>query len=383
MLLVQITINGVVNYVSLDGHALVHNWKPYVAGFDAPTLGIPSDHGGMAKMTFGSIRFNPRLFASDWPPPASCAITAQYTDTTEAAAETIFTGTCHVKSFNRTEVVYSLSASDYDETLNILTSGTVLNGKQYKIVNYITDDDFTNIGGSNTDGDIFTASGTTPTHWAHSSVLARIFSDTLNNVITEILTGIPEITSVDTTCARASSPNVWWQLDTTRLRAGVASDIAEFYSHLIYIDGATAYLVDMLRDNGTRSLTEFQYFSDPTYEYKDPISEITSTSPLDNQIYSAQSTYKYGRSVSVSAHHIYKTQIEAALADILTVENAPRVCFSIPMIAGNFPKMGEKITIPDTANVANMSSWVRVRKLQYDFSNDTVQIEGEGGIVAT
>lgn len=50
------------------------------------------------------------------------------------------------------------------------------------------------------------------------------------------------------------------------------------------------------------------------------------------------------------------------------------------MIAGNFPALGEKITFPDTAHVANLSSYIRVRRLQYDFVNTIINVEGEGEV---
>ena len=54
------------------------------------------------------------------------------------------------------------------------TSGTLTIGKTYRIVDWITDDDFTNIGGTNVDGNEFLATGTTPTKWTNSSVLIPI-----------------------------------------------------------------------------------------------------------------------------------------------------------------------------------------------------------------
>jgi hypothetical protein len=53
----------------------------------------------------------------------------------------------------------------------VLTSGTLTVGKRYRIDDWITDDDFTNVGGANVDGTEFVATGTTPTHWAHSSTV--------------------------------------------------------------------------------------------------------------------------------------------------------------------------------------------------------------------
>jgi len=55
-----------------------------------------------------------------------------------------------------------------------LTSGTLVVGKWYRITTYVSDDDFTNVGApQNVAGTYFCATGTTPTHWAHSSVLEQ------------------------------------------------------------------------------------------------------------------------------------------------------------------------------------------------------------------
>ncbi len=53
------------------------------------------------------------------------------------------------------------------------TSGTLVVGKEYTIDDWITNDDFTNVGGANVDGTIFVATGTTPTTWTNSSSLRR------------------------------------------------------------------------------------------------------------------------------------------------------------------------------------------------------------------
>jgi len=54
------------------------------------------------------------------------------------------------------------------------TSGTLTIGKKYRINDWITNDDFTNIGGTNEDGNEFVATGTTPTTWTNSSTVVRI-----------------------------------------------------------------------------------------------------------------------------------------------------------------------------------------------------------------
>jgi hypothetical protein len=67
-----------------------------------------------------------------------------------------------------------IAESDKWGSQTALTSGTVTSGKKYRINVYNADDDFTNIGGTNVAGTEFTATGTTPTHWAHSSSLVQI-----------------------------------------------------------------------------------------------------------------------------------------------------------------------------------------------------------------
>jgi hypothetical protein len=53
-----------------------------------------------------------------------------------------------------------------------LTSGLLVVGKKYVITTFNAGDDFTNVGAaSNASGTVFTATGTTPTTWSHSSVL--------------------------------------------------------------------------------------------------------------------------------------------------------------------------------------------------------------------
>ena len=87
--------------------------------------------------------------------------------------------------------------------------------------------------------------------------------------------------------------------------------------------------------------------------------------------------------MTVAAYHTTQANIEAALTDTLAIENAARVIFDVPMIAGNFPKLGQRITIPDTAHVADLESYIRVRKLQFDFINTIINIEGEGGLTCS
>jgi len=51
------------------------------------------------------------------------------------------------------------------------TSGTLKIGTTYTLQNWISADDFSNVGAINLDGHVFQATGTTPTTWTNSSVV--------------------------------------------------------------------------------------------------------------------------------------------------------------------------------------------------------------------
>jgi hypothetical protein len=65
---------------------------------------------------------------------------------------------------------YANPTAPPDTTLT-LNSGTLSIGTSYIIILYIDGDDFTNVGGVNATGSIFTATGTTPTVWTFQSQL--------------------------------------------------------------------------------------------------------------------------------------------------------------------------------------------------------------------
>ncbi len=65
---------------------------------------------------------------------------------------------------------YANPTATGDTTLT-LNSGTLSIGTSYTIILYVTGDDFTNVGGTNTTGSIFSATGTTPTVWTNQSQL--------------------------------------------------------------------------------------------------------------------------------------------------------------------------------------------------------------------
>lgn len=51
------------------------------------------------------------------------------------------------------------------------TSGTLIPGNKYTVTTFVSGDNFSNVGGTNTTGTNFIATGTTPTTWSHGSTL--------------------------------------------------------------------------------------------------------------------------------------------------------------------------------------------------------------------
>ena len=319
MLLVQFTINGTVNYLSIEGHSLTHYWQNKIIAFDPPQMLMPYIYGGYCKVAFGSISFAPDLFdVDDWVPPSNGAITIQYTATTEGAAETLFTGIAHIESINREEVRYGLYSSAYDEVVADATA----------------------------------------------------YNDTLDNVLDGILTGIAEINTLNVASARAISPNVQHTTSGEQLSIELASEIAAFYTHLFYIVGDTAYLVDMLGYKNEAVIDEYDFYP-ASYPYQVPTSIARSGD------FNQNSAYTYGNELSVTQYHDLQANVETCLADILTIVNRPRAILSVPFLGG-LPNPGKKLSWVDESQNVAVDFECYVRGLRYDFANDTIEIEGDG-----
>jgi len=71
--------------------------------------------------------------------------------------------------------MFTLDAGAYTQT----TSGSLVTGINYRLIDWISADDFTNVGAAyNYDGIVFEATGTTPTTWAASSKVRRVLNFT-------------------------------------------------------------------------------------------------------------------------------------------------------------------------------------------------------------
>lgn len=324
MLLVELTINAVLNRISNEYlYDLTNPWEHKIVSFTAPQDRIATNHGGYVQMSFGQIKLMPDLFKTDWPPPVECAINMYYTATDEASRETLFEGTAYLKLINKTEISYELYGDSYAVSIADATG--------------------------------------------YNDTLIKLFEAWCGG-------GILDLT-LDSSAARAISPNVTHTTNGEQLAIDLASKVAAYYSHLFYIRGGTLYLIDMLLDNGTEIKTEFDFLP-ATYDWLVPISIASSGGRV------IRSSYPYGRAESYTQYHDTNANIDVCLTDIVAIENKARARITIPFL-GSLPVSGKKISFTDESQGVDTDMWIRARSLRYDFDKDEIRIEGEGVISAT
>ena len=352
MLLVELTINSTLFKLSQEGIALLIGgtelvvdengnnitdesanniyieitrsdwWDGKIMSFSSPQLRVEQTYGGFAEMRFGSIILFPDLFEDDWPPPFNCPITVKYTTTTEEVAETLFVGNCHLASINRTGVAYDFYGTQYENSA-MISSG-------------------------------------------------ESFNDDLDTVAAWFCHVDRLDLTLDTTYSRASSPTVVHTTSSDQIALKLFADIAAFFSHCFYIVGSTLYLIDMLLDNGSSTITEFDFMPSDYYTNA-PLAQVVG----QETEYTQESAYEYGQTKEIMEYCTNQAQVETALSNILAISNKSGCRLRMPF-TGDIPLIGEKISWTDTSLGMDTDVYIRCRAVQYNFDSEEVIIEGEG-----
>jgi len=253
MILVEFTINSVVNRISDEYCYLTHQWVRKIKDLTPPRYSIKSYVGGYVEPESGKIVLSPDLFASDYPPPVSCAISIYITDTTEEAAVLMFSGTAHLESIGQSEISYGLFGEEYSLTLSEKT--------------YIDD----------------------------------TLSDVFDTYCASAYLGL----TLNTTYARVTQPSVYNVFEEGEIVIDMLSKLAEATNHLFYIKNGTLYLVDMLLSNGS-ALTPGIRIYPPEYKYLPAYKQYTSEAIKK---YKLAGSYAYGTvessDVANSIEHLY------------------------------------------------------------------------------
>lgn len=514
MLLIKLTVNAVVKRISDRLLGLENPWYPYVKSFTPPQYQTQYDSGGFVRMGPGSITISRKAFESDWPPPVQCEITAQYTATTEAAADTMFTSVAHQTGYTRDDATYKIQdleysvnllteKDDYDENavyvpkgigavthvtptrlpdvdigggygeaptydlgdvsistygFKIIAFSRASGGTATKVtvgdvdgnpVNpnysngetvYIVKAD--NMNGAHVISNVSGATFTIPVAYANESqpIFAGvyqagdfqayddglpIFEKVHNNangtfslksrpVGQVTISGATSITtlddlaswvqselgigSYDNTYARSPSPAIskWETSQQTVL--DFLSKACQPHTHLFYIKNDTLYLVDMYRDNGSRTLTNFEFHEKPKYGKFAPVKKLsskwntysaktgTSGGPHDlttshyiktTEHDISEDVYEYGNEVSIPAFNDSEDAVKSCLVMVRDILIRDKVTISIPA-KGDIPVPGEKLSWTDSTLPVDIPGYIRARIISYDFIRGRISITGDG-----
>ena len=329
MLLTELNMNGTSNYLSIEGHALERYWDPKIVSFDSPQYNAEKKYGGYVKPVYGNISLFQDLFGdSDWTPPTNCQIAIRYNDNdaiTAESATTLFTGTAHLKKMDRTAIQYGL----YSEVIgggSTIPANTVYNDISLE--------------------DVFTSGAAT--------------------------LGL----SLDTTYARSSTTEVRHTVSNTQELLSFLSNLSASMSHLYYIEQGVLYLVDMFKDNGTTTVTEFEYF--PSIMEMEP-SIITADTQQFGLLQSGL-TYPYAKETKVDVFVQSVASVAICINDIWEIWNRPRYNFKMPLVNPLATVPGLRIQFTDTSQTEDVSAYIRVRNVRYDFDKEEVIVIGEGEI---
>ena len=198
----------------------------------------------------------------------------------------------------------------------------------------------------------------------------------------------------DASLARAPSPDINYWASSQRVLIEFCSDLCSVHTHLTYINTntQTLFLVALESDNGSRTLTEFDFFA-AQYSYEPPVAQImvewimreaveeTIGKYIKNVDYDTfqKSNYPYGEEWDLNPFHNVKADIDTMLSNIITNIHKPRMQVPMPLL-GSIPVPGEKITLTDTSLRHSTTVVFHCRNIRYDFQNDEIVVEGEGTI---
>ena len=143
----------------------------------------------------------------------------------------------------------------------VITAGPLVVGTVYTITTYMAGDDFTNVGGTNVTGDVFTATGTTPTTYTNGSALSGVVVTELSFTGNKYLQGYEDTKIVasfewDGVGASPVISDVLMVLWIERFEASGVSEIRRISSRYVLdsgswfssIDGSDLVVLDKVGD---------------------------------------------------------------------------------------------------------------------------------------
>ncbi len=416
MILCRATIDDNQYRMSPYGAELENPWFPWVK-IDNPQYSAETAHGGYVSLNFGKAKFKNDLFANHWPPPKAFGIELLETQTNEAGAVTLLTGTARRAGIRTAFVPYDLFGPAYD--VPALDEADGYEGKPVSLprafgpIKHVNPVRLADRDGKPTYHNGY-VSGAVGIDWHVYDDGVLIDSNVTDNgdgtfsldavpvgELTE--SGIGEVVTLadaaqwgggriglsdDTGAARDPSPELgtWWTDKGTVVEC--LSELSAWLVHLYNIEGGWLTLVDMRRETAFRTYRDFEFFpgdhdDQPAYSrvvarWKRRIAVPERYVRDDAQEEKADTDEPYGEPYDVTPYHWDNDKVLAALADIRDVLTMAEISAGFPM-EGNRILPGDVVGLDITTSLYKPSFGKMVADaVTYDFNRYTMRVDGKG-----
>ena len=293
-------------------------------------------------------------------------------------------------TYNTTQIATVIDGTHFDFPLIAYVDD--LGGHSFKTGYWRIYDDGVPISGNATDNVDGTFTLDT-TNVGNVSISGTGTITTLSDLLTYLSTNLdPALSYTYDAALEGTSPTISYWADSQQLLVDFVSEVAKYFETLFYISNSTIYAVAMDKTNGTRTLTEYDFFP-VTYDYPTPISLLKAEWAtreagewVDGGKYvkstdeeeTVTSGYPYGSEENVTPYQYVRAGITTRLASLLTAKHKCQVQLSIPM-SDSLPVPGEQLTYTDESSFTDaLDVTMFCRNLIYNFDQDTVVITGDG-----
>ena len=416
----------VLRMTSGAAFAGARDWQPDVLGFDPIAYRMDTPHGGMVRLSgAGNIQVAMQAFdnADWWFPATAYPACVSITDGLEYQATKIMDCTFHQKEWIPPEYftfdIYQegLSASLLLSTGVNYAGETVVLPRAFGNITFVTpirrpdanghqvyDHGYLSgtVGvdwhvyddGVNVDSNVTNATASTfeytVTPVGEITVCGTGTDSTLINIFNWAC-GVTHLNlSYNSALATAFTASCWVSSQETLV--SFLDRLAAYACHLFYIKDETLYLVDMGSDNGTVTMTEFDFFPS-SITYAAPVALLKAnwtdrTAVEDStgkhimetpQKVSVVGSHPYGPESSIDCFQSTVAAVTTTLTRVLGFMQAARWETSIPLTT-TFPAPGLKISAVDASMGQAISIVIRASDIEYDFENYEIKIAGAGVI---
>jgi hypothetical protein len=427
MMFLTITINGTDHYVTVPPgwEGTDHFWAPHLVKTPNFSLAV-QNRGGYLRPDINGMTFASELFASDWPPPRTCAI-AVSAGADDDGAITCFTGLVVLRGYNAETVTYEVWQDE--ETTMLLTNGTDENGVEAPVpmllgsVGHFLPQRTQDRSGYQTFYKSGVA-GTLHSNWKVYDDGVQLTTNVTDNgdgtfsllvlpVGQVSVTGASSYNSLDDLFNWAASRlGTSASLNTTDPTLNVllrnqmplldALDSIAWWANHVFSYGSGITVVHRNLDNGSRTLTRF---FPPEYSHEPPVKQVLAsyeTLTPGTQANSSGTVYRLipetikmaadgemaiGSVIEAPCYNNNRSAALIVLGNIASNIAKVRVSVGVPMAElATIPAVGEKITLVDSRLPDESTVVFRVRGLEYNFGDKSnpamVTITGEGTVTA-